>query len=188
MIILDSTSKSLIAKLSGAPATTNPDFACAYATTDGTTFTEGASDGVLNGTSEVTLVAAPGSGYRIIVKDGLITNVDVAAITLIIQAANGASRRTVAKKTLVVNETFSLASFLGNISASMPQPLGISDSPTFAGLTIDALAGLLKGVAGVVGVAVAGTDYLDFSGLAKISVGTDEPSTPTTGDLWVDTN
>jgi hypothetical protein len=31
-------------------------------------------------------------------------------------------------------------------------------------------------------------DDTQFSGLAKISVGTSTPSTPTTGDLWVDTN
>lgn len=36
--------------------------------------------------------------------------------------------------------------------------------------------------------AVAGTDYLAFSGLAKITVSTTSPSSPTTGDLWVDTN
>lgn len=29
---------------------------------------------------------------------------------------------------------------------------------------------------------------LAFSGLAKITVGVSEPSTPTTGDLWVDTS
>jgi hypothetical protein len=31
-------------------------------------------------------------------------------------------------------------------------------------------------------------DKTSFSGLTKISVGTDTPSNPQVGDLWVDTN
>jgi hypothetical protein len=36
--------------------------------------------------------------------------------------------------------------------------------------------------------ATAGTDYLAFSGTAKISVGTSAPSSPSIGDIWIDTN
>lgn len=138
MFVLDSTSKSLIAKLSGAPATTNPDFVCSYGTTnvDGSTFVEGSSDGVLNGTSEVTLVAAPGGTDRIIIRDVWMTNIDTAPITIILQLANGATRRTIAKKQLAINEPFSLAAF---ITTLLPQLLGTGDSPTHVGLTLSGL-------------------------------------------------
>lgn len=36
--------------------------------------------------------------------------------------------------------------------------------------------------------ATAGSDYLAFSGTAKITVGTTAPASPSTGDLWIDTN
>lgn len=42
--------------------------------------------------------------------------------------------------------------------------------------------------AGTYGTAVAGTDYLGFSGTGKVTVGTSTPSSPSIGDLWVDTN
>jgi hypothetical protein len=50
LLILDSTTKSIVASMSGAPATTNPDFTVAFADSTSTTFTQGANDGALNGT------------------------------------------------------------------------------------------------------------------------------------------
>lgn len=65
--------------------------------------------------------------------------------------------------------------------------VGAADSPVFAGLTLTGLTGILKATAGVVSVAVAGTDYLNHSGLAKITVSAVEPVGPAVGDLWIDT-
>ena len=55
-LILDATTKSITAVMSGAAATTNPDFTAAYADSTDTTFTQGANDGVLNGATAVTIV------------------------------------------------------------------------------------------------------------------------------------
>lgn len=55
-------------------------------------------------------------------------------------------------------------------------------------VVIGSLSGLLKGTNGLVGVAIAGADYLGFSGLSKISVGVNAPTNPGLGDLWVDTS
>jgi len=58
ILVLDATTKSIVVAMSGAAATTNPDFTAAWADDTGSAFTEGASDGALNGTSSVTLVAS----------------------------------------------------------------------------------------------------------------------------------
>jgi hypothetical protein len=60
-----------------------------------------------------------------------------------------------------------------NTRHSVAYALG-SDLTTHTGLTTTAHGGLLPSTA--------------FSGVAKITVGTTEPSTPSAGDLWVDTN
>jgi len=127
MIILDATSKSLIAKLSGAVATANPEFVVSYATTDGTAFTEGSNDGVLNGTAEVTLVSAPTAGTRMIVKDLVVCNLDTDNVTLLVQVANGASRRTVYKKLLVPDETFTFESAMEWKKVDHGELMGLGD-------------------------------------------------------------
>jgi len=50
------------------------------------------------------------------------------------------------------------------------------------------VTGLVKGNGTALSAATAGTDYLAFSGLSKITVGTTAPSSPAVGDLWFDTN
>ena len=92
--------------MSGAAATTNPSYTTAYADNNGTSFTEGASDGVLNGTTAVTVVSAPASSTRRIVNTITIENNDTAAVTLTIGYVNGANTRVLAKVTLQVGDTW----------------------------------------------------------------------------------
>ena len=106
MLILDATTKSIVVAMSGAAATTNPDFTAAYADNNGTTFTEGANDGTLNGTSSVTLVAAPAASTRRTIKSITIENRDTAAVTLTISYNNSSTLRTIAKVTLQVGDTW----------------------------------------------------------------------------------
>ena len=68
-------------------------------------FTEIGSDGVLNGTTDVTLIAAPASGYRRLVKTIVIHNRDTIAQTITLKYVNGASERLLGKWTLNVDET-----------------------------------------------------------------------------------
>ena len=105
-LILDATTKSITAVMSGAAATTNPDFTSAYADNTGATFTEGANDGAFNGTTPVTLVAAPGALTRRTVKSITIENKDTAAVTITVNYVNGANTRVVAKVTLQVGDTW----------------------------------------------------------------------------------
>lgn len=106
MIVLDTTSKSITVVMSGAAATTNPSYTTAYADNNGTSFTEGASDGILSGTTPVTVVSAPASSTRRIVNTITIENNDTASVTLTIGYVNGANTRVLAKVTLQVGDTW----------------------------------------------------------------------------------
>lgn len=105
-LVLDATTKTITAVMSGAAATTNPDFTVAYADNNGTTFTEGANDGAFNGTSSVTLCSAPASSTRRVINSITIENKDTAAVTITIYYNNNATLRNIAKVTLQVGDTW----------------------------------------------------------------------------------
>lgn len=109
MIILDATTKTIKVNMTGAAATTNPDFAVAYADNTGSAFTEGALDGALNGVTDVTVVSAPAASTRRIIKDIRIENRDTASVTLNIKYDNNATQRTLARVTLEIGDTWTLA-------------------------------------------------------------------------------
>jgi hypothetical protein len=106
MLVLDTTSKTITAVLSAAPATNQPNYVVAWADNNGTTFTEGASDGTLNGTSTVTMVASPAASTRRIIKSINIQNTDTAQITVTVGYYNGTNTRVIAKVILNVGDTW----------------------------------------------------------------------------------
>lgn len=168
LLILDSTSKSIVVAMSGAAATTNPDFTAAWADNNGSTFTEGATDGALSGTSSVTLVAAPAASTRRTIKAITIENKDTAAVTLTVSYNNGGTLRTIAKVTLNVGDTWttdgtfdttgSLKQTLGTVNlASVTGTLAVANGGTGA----TTLTGVIKGNGtSAFTAATAGTDYV----------------------------
>jgi len=107
MLVLDTTTKSITVAMSGAAATTNPDFVTAYSDDNGTTFVEGSSDGALSGTSQVTLVSAPAASTRRLIKTIYVENKDTAAVTITVTLNNNGTLRNIAKVTLQVGDTWS---------------------------------------------------------------------------------
>lgn len=105
-LVLDATNKTIQAVMSGAAATTNPDFTAAYADSTTNSLVEGANDGALTGTSPVTLVAAPAASTRRVIKSITIQNRDTAAVTVTISYNNNGTLRTLAKVTLMANDTW----------------------------------------------------------------------------------
>ena len=150
-LVLDSTLKTIKVAMSGAAATTNPDFTAAYADNNGTTFTEAANDGALSGVTDVTVVAAPASGYRRIIKGIFIENKDTAPVTITVKYDNNGTQRTIAKVTLNVGDTWSTdATFdtygslkqtvgtvnLANVTGTLPIANGGTGATTLAGASI----------------------------------------------------
>ena len=143
MLVLDATTKSIVVAMSGAAATTNPDFTAAYADNNGTTFTEGANDGALNGTNSVTLVAAPASSTRRTIKSLTIENKDTAAVTIIVSYNNNNTLRTISKVTLNVGDTWTTDGTFdtyGNLKSAFgggTMALQNANAVTITGGTID---------------------------------------------------
>lgn len=106
--VLDTTTKTIKLSLVVAPTTSNPEFVVAYADTNGTVFTEGSTDGVLNGTSDVIAVFAPAAGYRRIIKSFTIYNKDTVTATVNIKLDNNGVQRVITRTPLSTNETFTL--------------------------------------------------------------------------------
>jgi len=174
ILVLDATTKSIVVAMSGAAATTNPDFTAAWADDTGSAFTEGASDGALNGTSSVTLVAAPGASTRRVIKNITIENKDTAAVTLTISYNNNSTLRVIAKVTLNVGDTWTTDGTF-DTNGSFKQTLG----------TVN----LSSGVTGTLPVANGGTGVTTSTGTGSVVLST-SPSlttpvlgTPTSGNL-----
>jgi hypothetical protein len=167
--ILDATTKSLVAVMSGAAATTNPDFTAAYADSTGALFTEGANDGAFNGTSQVTLVSAPAASTRRVIKSLTIKNRDTAAVTITISYNNNNTLRSIARVTLAVGDTWTtdgtfdtsgnLKQSMGtvNLASQVTGTLPVGNGGTGA----TTLTGVLKGNGtSAFTAATAGTDYV----------------------------
>ena len=107
-LVLDGTTKTIQAVMSGAAATSNPDFTVAYADSTSSSLTEGSNDGALNGTTAVTLVSAPSASTRRVVKWITVQNKDTAAVTVTVTFNNstGPTTRQIAKVTLQPNDTW----------------------------------------------------------------------------------
>ena len=137
--ILNATTKSLEAIMSGAPATTNPAFTASWADNDGTTFTEGSTDGALNGGTAVTLVAAPAASTRRIIKSVTITNIDTASVVVTVRYNNNTTLRTVSVVTLAVGDTWTFegaydtsGNFKTTTSSSTPTAITVANEATDA--------------------------------------------------------
>jgi len=69
-------------------------------------FTLGSSDGLLNGTTPVTIVSAPASGAVRTIRLVNIYNADTASVTVTMRLNNNGTARVLAKATLAAGETF----------------------------------------------------------------------------------
>ena len=123
MLVLDATTKSVTVAMATTATTTNPSFVTAYSDDTGTAFTEGSSDGVLNGSTQVTLVASPSASTRRLIKTIYIQNGDTVANTITVTYNDNGTLRTIAKVTLQVNDTWSTDGTTDS-SGALKQTLG----------------------------------------------------------------
>jgi hypothetical protein len=156
MLVLDATTKSIKAVMSGAQATTNPDFTVSFADNTGTVFTEGANDGAFNGTSPITIVAAPAAATRRIIKSITIENRDTAAVTITLSYDNNGTLRTIARVTLQVGDTWTTTGTF-DTNGNLKQTLGIVNLATN-------VTGTLPVANGGTGITSFGTGVATFLG------------------------
>ena len=169
MLVLDTTTKSVTVAMSGAAATTNPDFVTAYSDDTGTSFTEGSSDGALNGTTQVTLVAAPAASTKRLIKSIFIQNKDTASVTLTITVNNNGTLRNLAKVTLAVGDTWSTDGTTdtnGNLKTTINGVTTFSAGST--GLTPSSASQGVITLAGTLNVANGGTGVTASTGASSV--------------------
>lgn len=168
-LVLDGTAISIQVAMSTSAATTNPTFVATYADNAGSGITEGATDGTLNGSTDVTVVPAPTGSNRRVIKDITIYNGDSAAVTVFVKYDNNATQRALAKVTLQVGDTWTtdgtfdvngnLKTVAGtvNLASQVTGTLPVANGGTGA----TTLTGVLKGNGtSAFTAATAGTDYL----------------------------
>lgn len=106
MFILDSTVRSLQAKLASAVATNQLPIVASFVDVTATGYTPGANATQTNGSTAVDAVAAPAASTQRQVKLLTIRNSDTAAVTLTVQYNDNGTARIVWSGTLQVGETF----------------------------------------------------------------------------------
>jgi hypothetical protein len=174
LLVLDATTKSIVCTMSGSAATTNPDFTAAWADNTGSAFTEGATDGALNGTNSVTLVAAPASSTRRAIKTITIQNRDTAAVTVTVSYNNNSTLRTIAKVTLQVGDTWTTDGAFDTTGSFKQTPANVN---------------LASQVYGTLPVANGGTGVTTSTGTGNVVLSTSPTlvtpvlGTPTSGNL-----
>ena len=177
MLVLDTTSKTITVAMSGAAATTNPSFVTAYSDDNGTTFVEGSSDGQLNGTTQVTMVAAPAASTRRLIKSLFIENNDTAPVTIIVTLNNSGTLRNIQKVTLAVGDNWSTDGVIdSNGNFKQLGASGYSGYSGFSGFSgISGFSGTngasgFSGISGYSGFSGSGVSgYSGFSGISGYS-------------------
>lgn len=103
---LVSTTQSLEIVLGEVTATTECDFVTAYADVAVTSFALGEHDGVTNGTTAVTVVAAPAAALARQVKEVRLHNNDTVDHTVTLRLNNGGTHRIVQQQVIPPNGDF----------------------------------------------------------------------------------
>jgi len=104
-MILDSVSKYLIVDLDSAKTTTDMPWVIDYVDMTTTTLVCGSVDGVTNGVTATTILAAPAASTQRKVNRISITNVDTASKGVSVGLVNVATARPLVGATLQVNDT-----------------------------------------------------------------------------------
>ena len=100
LLVLDSTSRTLRAKMADAPSSVQCSVTVTYADTTASTFVEGMYPIQLNGTSFVTILPAPASGTRRVVKSVMFFNDDTMTHTITLYLTDNITDYPITKITL----------------------------------------------------------------------------------------
>jgi len=183
MIILDATDRSLEIFLDAAPATNQLPIISSYVDVTTTTYTPATNHLVSNGTTAVTVVAAPAASTQRQVKLLVIRNKDTATRIVTLQLNVASTLRDIAKFTLAIDDVLIYTDGEGfkvlNSSGSVKQTVGggitgsgtsgriprFTDSTAIgdAQISQDGTTGLLTFLKGMTPTVVALTDGVNIA-------------------------
>ncbi|KKL75014.1 hypothetical protein LCGC14_2059110, partial [marine sediment metagenome] len=104
-MLIDATTQTLEIKLAGAVSTNELPVVLAYIDGEASNFFPTLQHSISNGATEVTILSAPESRGKRMVKFMYIRNTDTATVTLTLQLADGATDREIVKIALLQDET-----------------------------------------------------------------------------------
>ena len=113
MIVLDATTKAVEVVLSAAKGANDMGASASYADTSAITFTPGSSQASTNGTSVVTLVTAPASGYQRVVKALTVYNQDTSSNTVTVRINSNGTLYNQTVVNLAVGDTLEYSETFG---------------------------------------------------------------------------
>ena len=105
ILILDTTTKSIKAKLSGS-ASIQPTFIVSWADNTGILFTEGSTEGTFNDTNDVVIVSSPAASTRRVIKSISIFNGNTSSVTITLLYDTGGTQRIITKTILAQDNTW----------------------------------------------------------------------------------
>lgn len=162
LLVLDATTKTIKAKMTGSATTTQPDWVASWADSTSTSFTEGASNGAMNGTSDVTLVAAPAGSTRRVVKSLTIYNRDTTSKTIILMYDDNGTQRHIQKIILAAGEAWSSD---GAVSSG---GTGVTDGDK-GDITVSASGATWTIDNGVISTAKIGDDQVTYAKIQNVT-------------------
>lgn len=162
LLVLDTTTKTIKAKMTGAATTTQPDWVASWADSTSTSFTEGASNGAMNGTSDVTLVAAPAGSTRRVIKSLTIYNRDTTSKTVILMYDDNGTQRHIQQIILAAGEAWSSDGAVSSGGA------GITDGDK-GDITVSASGATWTIDNGVVSTAKIGDDQVTYAKIQNVT-------------------
>jgi len=108
-LVLDATTKSVTVELDGTATPNSVTWISSYADNNGSSFNEGSSNGVIDNATPVTIVPAPASSTRRIIKSISVQNADSTARTIIVKyVASGGSTTIIGKALLYSGDRWTL--------------------------------------------------------------------------------
>lgn len=192
--------------VNGSAVTTSHDYKIAQLDANKVPYTGATNDvdmGVYSVNAEsFSVTGAAGAGH-IHLKHQSVDSTATGSSTALFADVNGDLKyknagnyyTTFATSANTANRTYTFPNVSGEVGIGGSAITIAGTSASLGGsISLDTITGLSttglikRSGANTLAIATAGTDYLNFSGLQKITVGTTQPTSPATGDLWVDTN
>jgi hypothetical protein len=170
-LVLDATTKSLTIQLDGAATSNTVTWVSAYADNNGSSFTEGASNGVINNATPITIVPAPASSTRRVIKSISVQNGDSSPQIITIKyVTSGGSTAIIGRTTLEPGDRWTLDGTY-NLEGALKYGLNVVSSIPYTWSALHTFEAGISAAGGVTFNGVVSGSTAGFSRLVTFSGG-----------------
>lgn len=166
ILALDSTSKSIVAYTTSASGAAI-DYVTTWGDATSSTFVEGSSDGQITSSTPTTIIAAPASSTRRVIKTINLYNAGSYSEIVTLAIVNGANTRVIVKITIAPGVTWTsddLITYTSSISSTVVSFRNVLINGDFQVSQRTPPVSMVPAVAGVANSYTATSDFAPFSG------------------------